>query len=109
MALKAWTILLMFVGESVMIACEVQAALHRWKSLPVLALQMGAAVLLLYAYNKGLEVWGSIWHVSAISVITIVLAEPTIVWGMSREVPSTGPAIGFALACLALIVTVAVP
>lgn len=95
-------IAIMVAGESAMIASEVQASLKGVNPLTV-AFQLLAAVMLLVAYKVGYAAWGDIWIVSITSVLTIVFAEPVIVWTMSREVPSTGVAVAFAFALASLV------
>ena len=99
-----WLVLLMIIGESAMIAAEVYSSMNSWKDWRVILTQMFAAFMLIYAYDTGYKSYGDIWIVSTASVVTVVVAEPIIVWFMTKEIPTPTTALAFGLACLSVVV-----
>lgn len=104
LALYAVPLFLMVLGESTMIMAEVYSSIHSWKDWRVILVQIFAAMVLIYGYDVSYKRLNSVWMVSVLSVLTIVVAEPIIVWFMTKEEPSKSTAIAFALACISLVV-----
>jgi hypothetical protein len=95
----------MMAAEAAMICAEVLASKGSWYSPPVVSLQLASAIALLVLYNWGLKKIGDIWIVSVASVASVVIAEPIIVYALTRKIPGTYPAIGMLLALLAVCVS----
>jgi hypothetical protein len=98
-------VVLMMCAEAGMIAAEVQAAKSTWLNPTALGIQAVTALSLLALYDWGTKHMGDIWVVSVASVASVVIAEPLIVFAMTREVPGKQQALGMVLALIAIIVS----
>lgn len=104
---------LMVVGEFCAIYSEVvtaklaQTGSGSWEAflLPVM-LMCFAGLCLLGAYWLGYVVVGDIWVVTVVSVVSLLLLEPVVVWFLFQEVPGRGALIGFCLGALGMLATV---
>jgi hypothetical protein len=101
--LKLACVLLMVAGEGSMIAAEVMATKTDWMTPRVLLFQWLAATLLLAAYSIGFKAWQDVWIVSVISVTTIVISEPIIVWHFTNSLPNRQTVVSLVLALSALV------
>ena len=104
---------LMVIGEFCAIYSEVVTArlAHvgdgSWQAfvMPVL-LMCFAGFCLLGAYWLGYVVVGDIWIVTVVSVTSLLLLEPVVVWALFHEAPGRGALIGFCLGALGMLATV---
>jgi hypothetical protein len=104
---------LMVVGEFCAIYSEVVTARlaqtngGSWEAfmLPV-ALMCFAGLCLLGAYWLGYVAVGDIWVVTVVSVTSLLLLEPMVVWSIFHEAPKRGALIGFCLGALGMLSTV---
>lgn len=104
---------LMVLGEFFAIYSEVvtarlaQTGSSSWEvfMLPVVLMTF-AGFCLLGAYWLGYVVVGDIWIVTVISVTSLLLLEPIVVWYLFHEAPGRGALIGFCLGALGMLSTV---
>ena len=104
---------LMVLGEFCAIYSEVVTARlahtpgQSWQAfaLPV-TLMCIAGLFLLGAYWLGYRAVGDIWTVTVVSVISLLLLEPIVVWCLFQEAPGRGALIGFCLGALGMLSTV---
>lgn len=54
----------------------------------------------------GLSGGGYIWVVTVVSVTSLLLLEPVVIWGLFQEFPGRGALIGFCLGALGMLATV---
>jgi hypothetical protein len=101
---------LMVLGEFCAIYSEVVAArlAHTghtsWAELagPVLIMCF-AGLCLLGAYWLGYVAVGDIWLITVVSVTSLLLLEPLVIWALFHEAPGRGALIGFCLAALGML------
>jgi hypothetical protein len=100
-------LLLILAGESLAIYSEVIAARNInnfyntfWRMAGVMAL---AGLLLIGGYMLGMKYLQNIWVVGAVSIASIVIAEPIITYYIFRELPNKGAVIGFILGIAAIL------
>lgn len=104
---------LMVIGEFCAIYSEVvtarlaQTGNGSWEAfiLPVV-LMCFAGLCLLGAYWLGYVAVGDIWIVTVVSVTSLLLLEPIVVWSLFHEAPGRGALIGFVLGALGMLSTV---
>ncbi|KQN59750.1 hypothetical protein ASF02_18275 [Pseudomonas sp. Leaf58] len=70
-----------------------------------LALMCFAGICLLAAYWLGYVAVGDIWIVTVVSVTSLLLLEPVVVWSLFHETPGRGALIGFVLGALGMLST----
>lgn len=94
-------VLAIFFGEFFGILAEMIAA----KDHPIIAFFLGIVVwpLLLWGYWAGYKANG-IWHVTATSIGSILIAEPLLIAFIFREAPSRNELIGCLLGAVGLVV-----
>lgn len=104
---------LMVLGEFCAIYSEVvtaklaQVGDGSWQAFIMpLALMCFAGFCLLGAYWLGYRAVGDIWIVTVVSVTSLLLLEPVVVWALFNEVPGRGALIGFCLGALGMLSTV---
>lgn len=108
---KFYAILILFLGEALSILAEVIAAKHFaldnntffkgfLRALPVIIF---AGALLIAGYMLGLKAFKNIWVVSALSVTSIVIAEPIINYTITGQAPTRGGLIGLIFGCLGFV------
>lgn len=104
---------LMVLGEFCAIYSEVvtaklaQTGSHSWDAFAVpVVLMCFAGLCLLGAYWLGYVVVGDIWVVTVVSVTSLLLLEPIVVWWLFHEAPARGALIGFCLGALGMLATV---
>jgi hypothetical protein len=94
MWLQILSLLAIFIGEALCIYSEMLIAKGGgW--LWTLFLITLAGVPLLVGYRYGYLAFESMWPVMVISVVSILVVEPLLVWSMFRETPSWGSVAGF--------------
>ncbi|CAH0204554.1 hypothetical protein E3Z27_18500 [Pseudomonas mediterranea] len=103
---------LMVVGEFCAIYSEVvvaklaQTGSASWGAVSFpLALMCFAGICLLAAYWLGYVAVGDIWIVTVVSVTSLLLLEPVVVWSLFHETPGRGALIGFVLGALGMLST----
>lgn len=112
MLIRALSIALLFIGESVAIYIEVVSA-HQYRSglfwplffklfLPIAI----ASGFIMAGYMLGFKGFQDIWVVSFISIISIIFMEPTINYLVFNELPTKGTAIALVLGILGLVAMV---
>lgn len=104
---------LMVIGEFCAIYSEVvtaklaQAGDGSWQALTMpVVLMCFAGLCLLGAYWLGYRAVGDIWVVTVVSITSLLLLEPVVIWGLFHEAPGRGALIGFCLGALGMLSTV---
>lgn len=87
------SIIAMFVGEALCIYSELLIARGSswWWTFFLITL---AGVPLLYGYKYGTATAESVWPVFVVSVVSILIVEPLLVWVMFHDRPSWGSVAG---------------
>jgi hypothetical protein len=80
---------------------NVQSYRAIWKL--VVLVTVGAWILLA-GYALGLIAYRNVWVISAISITSILIAEPLLAYKITGQVPTTGGLVGFTLGAAGLIV-----
>jgi hypothetical protein len=104
---------LMVMGEFFAIYSEVltaklaQTQSGSWEGflLPIV-LMCFAGLCLLGAYWIGYVAVGDIWIVTVVSVTSLLIIEPLVVWSLFHEAPGRGALIGLVLGALGMLSTV---
>ena len=110
---KFLVILTLFLGEVLAILAEVVSAKyfaldgHNFtriflKAMPVV---ITGCILLLFGYMLGLKTFKNIWIVTAVSVTSILIAEPIINYSVTRQLPTKGAFIGLIFGVLGFCAT----
>lgn len=111
---QIFTAFALFFGEALIIGIEMWAARHfdtsqPWATiLPAFIISIAGAVLLVYGYTFGYQVFKNIWIVTALSIASIVVVEPFIAWILFREMPTTGAFIALILGIIGIITSIVV-
>ena len=95
--------LLMLFGEALIIYSELEAARQRI-SVFIVGCAIISSLLLLFAYSQLMLLSGSIWTVSAMSILSVCVSEPLLIWILYKESPSLKSLIGFSLGVIGIIV-----
>ena len=66
-----------------------------------------SGVFLVLGYVVGAEAFGGVWSVAAVSVTSILIVEPVLLYLLLREWPSRPEAVGLMCGCVGLAVTLA--
>lgn len=101
MSLKILSLVALFFGEALCIYSEMLVARGSSWGWTFFLITL-AGVPLLYGYRTGYEAFGSMWPVMVISIVSILLVEPVLVWGMFQELPTKGTFAGFCCGALGL-------
>jgi uncharacterized membrane protein len=109
---KLWSLVLIVLGEVFAIGSEMVGS-HKYNVehqsflsifgklvLPIIV----GSLCLLAGYMLGYKAFKNIWIVSAISVTSILVVEPTLAWFLFKELPTLGASIGIGLGVVGLIV-----
>ena len=64
-----------------------------------------AGLPLIAGYVLAYKIWRDIWIVSALSICTVLLAEPAVVYALYREWPVRGAALGMLFGLSGLVCT----
>ncbi len=101
---------LMVLGEFCAIYSEVVAArlAHTgqtsWAELALpVAVMCFAGFCLIGAYWLGFVAVGDIWLITVVSVTSLLLLEPLVIWCLFAEAPGRGALIGFCLGALGML------
>jgi hypothetical protein len=104
--------LAIFFGESLVIASELWTARYHGTAAgnvpAAIAASVAGALLLVLGYTLGYRALGNIWLVTALSLSSILVVEPTISWLLFREVPTLGAAVALALGVAGMAVALTV-
>lgn len=101
MTLKLFALVMLAFGEALCIYSEMLVA-KRPDWLWTFFLITLAGIPLLLGYHYGYKAFGSMWAVMAVSVVTILIVEPLLVWAMFREIPSRTSLIALGLGATGL-------
>lgn len=95
------SIIAMFVGEALCIYSELLYARGTswWWAFLLITL---AGIPLLYGYKYGTLSAESAWPVFVVSLVSILIVEPVLVWVMFRDRPSWGSVAGLACGVLGM-------
>ena len=102
--------MLIFLGETIAIYAEVQAAKNIgaaptvYQYLPFFALITIGGLALVVGYVMGVAILKSIWVVSVASITSILISEPIINYLVFRQLPTLGAGAGFVLGAIGLVV-----
>ena len=102
MLLKLFALVMLAFGEALCIYSEMLVA-KRPAWLWTFFLITLAGVPLLLGYHYGYKAFGSMWAVMAVSVVSILIVEPLMVWAMFHEVPSRTSLIALGLGSAGLV------
>lgn len=102
MMLKIFSVVMLALGEALCIYSEMLVA-KKPDWLWTFFLITLAGVPLLLGYHYGYKAFESMWAVMAVSVVTILLVEPLLVWMMFREVPSRISLVALLLGAIGLV------
>ena len=108
---KILVIILLFLGESLCIYAEVVGAKNAGSSsfllifLKMFLIITLAGGLLVASYMLGFNAFKNIWIVSAVSIASILIMEPTLNWIIIKQLPTPGAIIGFVLGVIGLFVS----
>jgi hypothetical protein len=101
MGLKVLSLVALFVGEALCIYSEMLVAKEPrwWWTFFLITL---AGIPLLIGYHYGYKAFGSMWAVMVVSIVSILLVEPVLVWVMFKELPTKGNLAGFLCGALGM-------
>jgi len=105
---KILVILIIFLGETLAILAEITSAKyfaidHNSFSRGVIRaipIMLTGSLLLVFGYMLGLKNFKNIWIVSAVSITSILIAEPIINYTITKQLPGRGALIGLTLGVL---------
>ncbi|MGE8412724.1 MAG: hypothetical protein ACN6QY_10215 [Pseudomonas sp.] len=69
---------------------------------PVLIMCLGG-LCLLAAYWLGYVAVGDIWIITVVSVTSLLILEPLVIWALFQQMPGRGALIGFCLGALGML------
>lgn len=104
--IKILIILLIFCGEALAILAEMIAARAYINQpifqafLKVVLIMIVGGCFLVLGYILGLRFFQNIWIVSVVSITSILIMEPMIIYSIFHQLPSRGTLIGFILGVL---------
>ncbi len=110
---KAIVLLLIFIGEGIAIYAEIFGA-KRYTIinetflgtfLQMLIIIMAGSALLICGYMLGYRTFKNIWIVSATSITSILIIEPTINYALFHELPTRGSLVGLIFGFLGIVAT----
>ena len=107
---KILVLILIFFGEAIVILAEMLGAKNHSISSQLFTVIFGkmflvmtvGGALLVSGYIWGYSVFKNIWIVSAISITSILLIEPTLAYFIFHELPTKGALIGLLLGATGL-------
>lgn len=101
MELKVLSLIALFIGEALCIYSEMLVAKKPdwWWTFFLITL---AGIPLLIGYHYGYKAFGSMWVVMVVSIVSILLVEPVLVFIMFKELPTKGSLAGFFCGALGL-------
>ena len=103
MFLKIFSILMLFIGETLCIYSEALVAKQPQWFWTFFLITL-AGIPLLAGYHYGYQAFGSMWMVMAVSVASILVAEPITIWVMFKEYPSTQAKLSMAFGLVGLLI-----
>ena len=102
MWLKLFSVAMLAFGEALCIYSEMLVA-KKPDWLWTFFLITLAGIPLLLGYHYGYKAFGNMWAVMAVSVVSILLVEPTMVWMMFGDIPTRNSIIAFCLGATGLL------
>ena len=104
MLLQILSLLAIFIGEALCIYSEMLIAKGGSWAWTLFLITL-AGIPLLVGYRYGYQAFESMWPVMVISVVSILIVEPMLVWSMFEETPSWGSVAGFICGVVGLFLT----
>ena len=101
MLLKVFALVMLAFGEALCIYAEMLVAKRPDWAWTFFLITL-AGIPLLLGYHYGYKAFGSMWAVMAVSVVTILIVEPVLVWAMFREIPSRTSLVALSLGAVGL-------
>lgn len=104
--LKISAILLVFFGELFAVSAETFGTRHEmfssgfWKMIILMTI---SGILLVLGYFYGYKAYQNLWTITVISLTTLLIAEPFIIFVFFHQTPTIGALIGFILGIIGLI------
>ena len=98
------SIIAMFIGEALCIYAELLVARGSSWAWTFFLITL-AGIPLLFAYRHGYASAASAWPVMVVSMVSVLIVEPILVWVMFYERPSWGSVAGLACGSLGLFFT----
>ena len=95
MLLKLTVLVSMIFGESLCIYSEMLMGKSRGILYPFVLITL-AGIPLLFAYWLGYKAFQSMWPVMVLSMASVLVSEPLLIWFLFHEVPSKHSLIGLA-------------
>ena len=98
---KLIAVLALFLGEALCIYSEMiiaRGASWGWSFFLITL----AGIPLLYGYRTGYESFGNMWPVAVASLVSILIVEPLLIWGMFADVPSKNSLLGLLFGLIGL-------
>ena len=108
-SLKILGIISVFLGELFAVYAETFGVRQQlfssgfWKI--VLFMTIGG-ILLVMGYILGYKGYQNLWIVTVVSITTLLIAEPLVIYIFFNQIPTTGALIGFILGILGLIAAI---
>jgi hypothetical protein len=102
--LKLFVVFMICFGEALCIYSELLVA-KKPDWLWTFFLFAMAGIPLLLGYHYGYKAFGSMWAVMVVSVVSILIVEPSMIWVMFQQLPSKISLIAMALGFTGLILT----
>lgn len=108
MNLKIFALILVFLGEIFAIYAETFAVKFSlwsggfWKMFLIMSI---GGFLLITGYLLGYRVYHNLWIITVISITTLLIAEPLVIYFIFNQIPSKGALIGFILGIIGLFCT----
>lgn len=103
-------ILLLIIGESVYIVAELMIAeLAKEQHFPyrsfatLFGVTVISGLLILLGYYFGYRSFRNIWVVTALSIGSVLITEPTVSWLIFKELPTRGASIGIGFGLIGII------
>ncbi len=112
--LKILVLILIFVGEALSIYAEMVGAKSNFIAsqpffnvfLKVFLIITLAGGFLVAGYMLGMNAFKNIWIVSVVSITSILIVEPILVWLFFKQIPTIGAVIGFILGAIGLLISI---
>lgn len=100
--LKLFSVAMLAFGEALCIYSEMLVA-KKPDWLWTFFLITLAGIPLLIGYNVGYKAFGNMWAVMVVSMVSVLLVEPTLIWIMFGDVPTRKSIIAFCLGAIGMI------
>jgi len=110
LSLKISAVILVFLGELFAIYAETFGVKQEmfssgfWK---ITLLMTFGGILLILGYIYGYKAYQNLWVITVVSITTLLIAEPLVIYFFFNQTPTLGALIGFILGIIGLICTLA--